>query len=603
MSLSELFDISRTTRRDKARAQHLLPTPTTTSSTPARLCNICYAKPAAYNCPRCNIPFCSLVCFRRQQHQECSAAFSSSSLSLVGRPDQGAAEEDRTKVVDILARLERNEKDARLISEDHDDDGDSDNEDAEDEQLTGVRADVTEDQIEGASTDALLAMLTEKERRNFLEAVKDPQSASALMDKLDRKAERRARSAEAGSMPQGILVAPQTISEDRTQPRTVTTQWQSVPWFDNPEASPAFPSESSDHITTFVHLVGTILSAESSGSKARVSAPADLIYNLCTVLMAYAYILRHLDITSLSQLIPVRTVSTGEIQLGSSLASSRGSQLQLPNWHADDDDEPPPLEPDDLNNSTEFAAPLPSVSTDSDSSMLDNLTTISQAFDKFAHLVPFLFPQPPPPQDKSRTTATHSDHSKTLLTSLDDASIYLVSRLSLDFDVGHASVDAINLQLLQDLSKLLHHEQLVPTFAQGQQVEPKHRIASRFASLPSQQAFAAAQIPLLLNAVADLFLFFEHVASSASALPTHLKPKHCRLVQRKLCFYLGSAIRSDRLPTQRLESPLPMQLRDSIVRLRQRIEAAEQADKIAAAVNLLDKDTATMPKAPTISPI
>ncbi|KAJ9474956.1 HIT-type domain-containing protein [Pseudozyma hubeiensis] len=594
MSLSELLDISRTTRRDKARAQNLLPTPTTTYSTPARLCNICYAKPAAYSCPRCNIPFCSLVCFRKQEHQECSAAFSSSSLSLVGRPDQGAAEEDRTNVVDILARLERNEKDARLMQDDNDDDDDSNDDDADDEQTAAVRADVTEDQIESASTDALLAMLTEKERRKFLDAVRDSHSARALMEKLDRKGERRARTAEARSTLQGILVAPQTASQDRAQSRTVITEWQSVPWFDKSEASPDFSSDSYDDITPFVHLVDTILSAESTGSKARVSAPADLVYNLCTVLMAYAYILRHLDITSLSQLIPSQSASTGEPP-----ASSDGS---LPSWQTEDDDEPPPLEPDDPSNPTEFAASLPSVRKDSDSSILDNLTTVSQAFDKFARLVPFLFPQPPP-QGTTGTTAFHNDHSKTLLKSLDDASVYLVSRLSLDSDVGHAGIDALNLQLLRDLSKLLHHEQLVPTFAQEQQVELKYLIASKFTALPSQQAFAAAQMPLLLNAVADLFLFFEHVASSASTLPTHLKPKHCRLVQRKLCFYLGSTIRSDRSSTQRLDSALPHQLRDSILRLRQRIEAADKADKIATAVNLLDKDAATRPRAPTINPI
>ncbi|CBQ68994.1 conserved hypothetical protein [Sporisorium reilianum SRZ2] len=589
MLLSDLFNISRTVRRDKARQQDLLPVASSSTSAPARLCNICYANPATYNCPRCNIPFCSTICFRGREHQECSNAFSASAVSLVEQSSEVRADEDdRSNVVEMLGRLERNEKEALQMQHDIEDDNDDDDED-EDDDAVKLRADITADQVEGASTEALLTMLTPKERQKFLEAIKDPQSAALLMERLDRKSERRAR-LEASPSPQGVLITSQSDT-DTHQPKVVK-EWQSLLWFDTSKSSFDFSHTSPKHISSFVASFEKALSAERSRSKTQGPSPSvNLVYNLCAILMAYAYALRHLDLTSLS----VRSVTSDSAHKN---ISEEIAVVPATGQDDEDDDEPPPLEPDSPTSFTPDSASLLSAAkaastSTSDSQVQQDLARSEQAFDQLNRLVPFLFTQP-----TSSTTATaggRNDHSKLLLASLDDASMWLLSRLSLDSEVGPGGADAISLQLLQDLAKLLAHERLVPTFAQGQEVEPRFWLASMLASLSPQQAFTAAQMPLLLNAVVDIYFLLEHLSTSTSSpssapMSISIQPKSIKLAQRKLCFYLGSVVNALQQSATRLQ--LDSELQQHIQRLRHQIDAANQADKVAAAVNLFSNGSA-----------
>nr|CAD7411573.1 unnamed protein product [Timema cristinae] len=38
-------------------------------------CEICHEKPKSYVCPRCDLSYCSLTCYRSQQHLQCSESF------------------------------------------------------------------------------------------------------------------------------------------------------------------------------------------------------------------------------------------------------------------------------------------------------------------------------------------------------------------------------------------------------------------------------------------------------------------------------------------------------------------------------------------------
>lgn len=558
MSLSDLLNISNSARRDKARAQDLLPTPTSSSSLSTRLCNICYLKPASYSCPRCNVPFCSLACFRKKEHQECSAAFSSSAIRLAGSADPGGADGDRQGVADILARLESDEREARLRQEDGDED--TDDEDAADDNVA-VRASITEDEVEAASTEQLLAMLSTKERETFLEAVKNVDSARMLMERVDRKAARRAQG-QSSQKERSVLIRTQSLAEEAPPKSTSKLVWQTSPWFERPEACPYLTDRSSEHVAAYVASIGTIMAA---GSTTVTSSPVNLTYNLCTVLMAYAYVLRHFDLESLSQLLSHKP-QTEEVM------TRRVDDLGKLSDEPDNDDEPPPLEPDD--------APLPPPLAPSASRCLDDALMSDDALSRLDTLVPFLFSQPTSITDRTR------DPSKLVLESLDDASMWLLSRLSLDSEVGQSGVDALNIRLLEDLSLLLTGEQVVPTFDQESEVEPRYRLASKFASLPPDQAFTAAQTPLLLNAVADLFFFLEDQATlpASSHARVHFKAKQLRLAQRKLCFYLCSAIlkSSNKLP-------LSHEVQTHTERLRQRINAEREADRLSAAMSRLDR--------------
>lgn len=619
MSLSDLLNISRTVRRDKARDQDLLPTPTSTTATPARLCNICYANPATYNCPRCNIPYCSLVCFRKREHQDCLSAFSSSEINLAKRAPQDEAEEgDRNKVLDILGRLERDEKQAKLNQQDSLEDDDSTSDEEGLDERDDVRAEVTKEQIETASTDALLAMLTPRERWRFMTAIKSPDSAAALMQRLDRKADRDARLEAAKATPHGVLITSQPSVDHKPALGAVKTEWQSTPWFERSTASPHFSDAFSKHESDFVETIRKIFSTTSASNQDARSS-VNLVYNLCTVIMAYAYTLRHLDVPTLSHVSNLVAASSSALNASSPPATSNSNALNaqvfvqsttlngdvVDDDEDDYDDEPPPLEPDEpITQSTAFPlqptvsepAALPPVS---ESQKLENRAIAEEALNKLDRLLPFLFSQPAPP------TASRSsipplgggrDPSKVVLTSLDDASMWLLSRLCLDSDLGQGGVDALDLQLVQDLVRIFAAEQLVPTFNSEDQVEPKYRLASKFASLPPQYAFAAAQTPLVLNAVADLYFFLQDMASLHSHPDAPLsrrcvKLKNVKLAQRKLCFYLCNAMLSDQSSPQPSISRLGHELQSHIDKLQHRIEATQHADKLAAAFSLLNNES------------
>ncbi|SPO30689.1 uncharacterized protein UTRI_05306 [Ustilago trichophora] len=608
MSLSDLLNISRTVRRDKAREQELLPTPTSNSAAvTTRLCNICFTEPATYNCPRCNIPYCSLVCFRRSEHQDCSTAFSSSAIRLHSDSDEVAVEDDdRNKVVHILSRLEKDDNEAKRRQQEEEEESDEDEHEDED---AGLRAEVTREQIEKASTDALLAMLTPKERIKFMDAVKTPKSAAHLMQKLDRKADRRPR-LESSASPQGVLIVPQSPDEHCPRKQAAKRDWQSTPWFETADASPNFSSRASAEQSSFVATIERILEAGSNKVSIKEGpAAVNLLYNLCATLMAYTYTLRHLDIPSLSERL------RGKEEAPSIPVPAPLHEKQLP-FHPyrqddkrddDDEDEPPPLEPDDPISIQQVESSQPrtagiAATTCSIPPSLEDLTIAEEALNKLGRLVPFLFSQPPPATKGSRLFADSKDASKVVLTSLDDASMWFLSRLALDSEVGAGGADALDLQLSADLIRLLTSEQFVPSFSNDQEAEAKFRLASKFTSLPPQQEFAAAQTPLVLNAVADLYFFLGDLAALVAAPSSPLshlrvRSKSIKLAQRKLCFYFCSAV----LGNQQASTNLGQELHHHVESLRRRIEQTEQADKLAAAVSLLNQDDSASLSRPSIN--
>lgn len=71
-------------------------------------CVICRLEVSKYNCPSCNIPYCSLICYRSNQHSNCSRPFLEKSLRLelgqdgkIGMVD----EEERKAMMDVLRRM------------------------------------------------------------------------------------------------------------------------------------------------------------------------------------------------------------------------------------------------------------------------------------------------------------------------------------------------------------------------------------------------------------------------------------------------------------------------------------------------------------------
>ncbi|XP_023308130.2 zinc finger HIT domain-containing protein 2 [Lucilia cuprina] len=93
-------------------------------------CQICNKAPFKYTCPRCNIVYCSLPCYKSQQHLKCSEEFYKQCVQdeLSSAGGEGANnKEDMRKIYDILKRIR--ESDAGIEADNFDMDGlDSDDE-------------------------------------------------------------------------------------------------------------------------------------------------------------------------------------------------------------------------------------------------------------------------------------------------------------------------------------------------------------------------------------------------------------------------------------------------------------------------------------------
>ncbi|KAG0278621.1 hypothetical protein BGZ95_003567 [Linnemannia exigua] len=70
-------------------------------------CGICKAQPFKYICPRCNLRYCSLTCYKDQSHVQCTESFYKSSVMDELKSSPAATPQDRKKMLGILDRFER----------------------------------------------------------------------------------------------------------------------------------------------------------------------------------------------------------------------------------------------------------------------------------------------------------------------------------------------------------------------------------------------------------------------------------------------------------------------------------------------------------------
>lgn len=214
------------------------------------LCGICRRQFSRYTCPGCNVSYCSLTCFRSEAHSQCSEAFYRKEIQTSIETKSSKTHEEREKMLELLKRLEEQtqEEDSNLLRDQ--DESDSDSNDLV-SRFAGV-------DISSASSDELLRLMTKEEIDRFFNALRDPTS---------QLAQRLLSSEELQSVKQ-------------------------EPWW---EAS----------------LEGSLSGSKRYGSKPalmevplnlvkRQASSPPLIYNICAVLVAYAFATRHLSISPLS---------------------------------------------------------------------------------------------------------------------------------------------------------------------------------------------------------------------------------------------------------------------------------------------------------------
>ncbi|KAI6119256.1 hypothetical protein EV401DRAFT_1861758 [Pisolithus croceorrhizus] len=212
----------------------------------------CRKHASRYTCPTCNVPYCSLICFRSETHAQCSETFYRKEITSGGGLDSSKTTEEREKILGILKRLD----DEGL--QDHDEFSRVGDEDDDDEGLEKRLAGLD---IDSASADELLERLTEEERNTFFKLLRDPASepAQKLLASTDLDRELQA------------------------------------PWWDSPQ----LPSDGSDAAATTYGLRPSLMEVPPGLRRWNPESPS-LLYNVCSVFIAYAYVTRHLSMSPLS---------------------------------------------------------------------------------------------------------------------------------------------------------------------------------------------------------------------------------------------------------------------------------------------------------------
>ncbi|KAI9062579.1 hypothetical protein FKP32DRAFT_1573971 [Trametes sanguinea] len=231
-------------------------------------CAICRRQFSRYTCPRCNIPYCSLVCFRSEKHADCSESFYRKVIEEDVKSAPSSSADERRRMMELLKRFEEDTLEESPLLGDSDDDGD----DTDDLQSRLQNID-----LDSASYEELWAVLTPAEREKFLSALNDPNSELAQQ-----------------------LLASEELEREQVDP------WWDAP-VDNAEPEPtATPSvkvgmkRRHGSKPTIMPIPEPLIKQSSNNA---LSGPL-LLYNICAVFVTYAYIIRYFAVSPLSAIPP-----------------------------------------------------------------------------------------------------------------------------------------------------------------------------------------------------------------------------------------------------------------------------------------------------------
>ncbi|KAJ6588511.1 hypothetical protein B0H19DRAFT_1099765 [Mycena capillaripes] len=211
-------------------------------------CRLCRRQFSKYTCPTCNVPYCSLTCFRSEAHSQCSETFYKKEVESDIRAEPSKNAHERQRMLELLKRFEEESAAQGESLED--------NEETEESDLVRRLQSVD---LESTSPDHLWTLLSPAEREKFLKVMEDPSSdlALQLLASEDLEVEKQ----------EPWWCAPAILSEDLPGTR------YGVP----PDPIEVPPSLASPHRTS-----------------------SSLVYNICAVYITYAYATRHLSVSPLS---------------------------------------------------------------------------------------------------------------------------------------------------------------------------------------------------------------------------------------------------------------------------------------------------------------
>ncbi|KAM6497019.1 hypothetical protein JOM56_007492 [Amanita muscaria] len=229
-------------------------------------CKICRRQFARYTCPSCNLPYCSLSCFRSPAHTQCSESFYKKELETDIRASPSKSMEEKSRMMELLKRFEEENADLDHLS---------DNESGDEGHIADLAERLENVDLDKADPDALWSLLTAEERSKFLSAMGNPSSDLAQQ-----------------------LLNSEELERDKQRP------WWEASGIEDEEGT------SSREIEPILIPLSMVKPS---------SVPNTFIYNMCAICIAYAFTVRHFAVSSFSGISPDESDHGGAIRLLSQL--------------------------------------------------------------------------------------------------------------------------------------------------------------------------------------------------------------------------------------------------------------------------------------------
>ncbi|KAF5316000.1 hypothetical protein D9619_006332 [Psilocybe cf. subviscida] len=237
-----------------------LPSSASESSGDKVTCRLCKRQFAKYTCPTCNVPYCSLTCFRSPAHNQCSEGFYKKEIEHDIHAGPSKTAEERQRMMELLQKFEEAPAGKDQSLEDIEDGEEDGKEDDLVERLGAVDLDAT-------SPDELWELLTPEERKKFMKAVNDPTSE----------------------------LARELLSSDQLDAEIIK------PWWEAPTVDAALDDDQRRPKQCGSRPI--IMPIRVSEIKPTpIGHP--LGYNMCALCIAYSYVTRHLGTSPLAMISP-----------------------------------------------------------------------------------------------------------------------------------------------------------------------------------------------------------------------------------------------------------------------------------------------------------
>ncbi|XP_006617042.1 zinc finger HIT domain-containing protein 2 [Apis dorsata] len=136
------------------------------------ICKLCNKHPHIYTCPRCEIKYCSVDCYKKEAHLECSESFYKQCV-INELKSQERDTEDRQKMLKILKRVhEQDLEDIETLENDEIDEESEEQLDSDDEEnISDLEKRLNDINLDNA--DEVWSVLTNAEKQEFEALIKN----------------------------------------------------------------------------------------------------------------------------------------------------------------------------------------------------------------------------------------------------------------------------------------------------------------------------------------------------------------------------------------------------------------------------------------------